>query len=241
MNQSQARMNADLISQVLPAGTVGVESWENGHEITLFPAEEEYIAGATPARHREFRDVRWCARQALASVGAPAGPLVPTATGAEFLVRYPTWPPGYTGCLTHCDGYRAAAVADVTDVLALGIDAEPHDRLPPPALSRIAGPDELDDLAALRSNHPGVAWDRVLFSAKESVFKAWFPLTRRWFDLRDCTISLDPAAATFTAWLRQDLSDTVPSARPAILGRWAVGGTASEGHVVTSAVIRRSR
>jgi 4'-phosphopantetheinyl transferase EntD len=238
MNPSAGSPAAGLISQVLPAGVAGVESWADGHEITLFPAEEEYIAGATPPRHREFRDVRWCARQALASMGAPPGPLIPTATGAEFLVRYPTWPPGYTGCLTHCDGYRAAAVADTADVLALGIDAEPHDRLPAPALGRIVGPEELDRLAALRSEHPGVAWDRVLFSAKESVFKAWFPLTQLWFDLRDCTISIDPTGATFTAGLPQDPPEAATPTRPAVLGRWAVSGTLSEGHIVTSAVIR---
>ncbi|MEU2117031.1 4'-phosphopantetheinyl transferase superfamily protein [Streptomyces sp. NPDC016459] len=238
MNPSAGSPTAGLISQVLPAGVAGVESWATGHEITLFPTEEEYIAGATPARHREFRDVRWCARQALASMGAPPGPLIPTATGAEFLVQYPTWPPGYTGCLTHCEGYRAAAVADTADVLALGIDAEPHDRLPTPALGRIACHDELDRLAALHSEHPGVAWDRVLFSAKESVFKAWFPLTQRWFDLRDCTISIDPTAATFTADLQQDLPETATPTRPAVLGRWAVSGPACEGHIVTSAVIR---
>ncbi|MFF2079076.1 4'-phosphopantetheinyl transferase [Kitasatospora sp. NPDC058162] len=210
----------------------------NGHEIELFPAEEEYIAGATASRRGEFRDVRWCARQALGSMGAPVGPLVPTATGAEFLVGYPTWPPGYTGCLTHCDGYRAAAVADTADALALGIDAEPHDRLPGPALGRVVGPEELDLLAALDSERPGVAWDRVLFSAKESVFKAWFPLTRQWFDLRDCVISVDPAGGGFTAALRRGSAATATPTRRAILGRWAVGGPRSGGHIVTSAVIR---
>ncbi|MGW4726337.1 hypothetical protein [Streptomyces sp. NPDC004292] len=68
----------------------GLQDAEDIHLVsrpTLFPAEEEYIAGAAPSRRREFRDVRWCARRALASLGAPPGPLVPTTTGTEFLVR----------------------------------------------------------------------------------------------------------------------------------------------------------
>ncbi|WP_121827847.1 4'-phosphopantetheinyl transferase superfamily protein [Streptomyces sp. S1] len=235
MNPSSGAPKAGLLSRVLPVGVAGVESWADGHEITLFPAEEEYIAGAAPSRRREFRDVRWCARRALASLGAPPGPLVPTATGAEFLVRYPAWPAGYTGSLTHCDGYRAAAVAAIADVLALGIDAEPHDRLPAPALGRVAGPEELEHLAALRAERPEVAWDRVLFSAKESVYKAWFPLTRRWFDIRDCPISIDPYGATFTAGPALDPPEGVT---PVVFGRWAVSGALAQGHVVTSAVIR---
>lgn len=238
MNSPAGSPAAGLISHILPAGIVGAESWEGGHDITLLPAEEEYIAGATPSRRREFQDVRWCARQALASMGVPPAPLVPTVTGAEFLARYPAWPPGYTGCLTHCDGYRAAAVACTADVLAVGIDAELHDRLPEPALRRIVGPGEPDLLDTLWSQYPGVAWDRILFSAKESVYKAWFPLTRRWFDLRDCVISIDPVHATFSATVRQDLPETTAPARPVILGRWAIGGRLSGGHIVTSAVIR---
>ncbi|MFF9064169.1 4'-phosphopantetheinyl transferase [Streptomyces sp. NPDC014891] len=229
---------ARLLSHVLPVDVTGVESWAVGHELTLFPAEAEYIAGAAPLRRREFQDVRWCARRALASMGAPLGPLIPTATGAEFLVQYPTWPSGYTGCLTHCDGYRAAAVAATADVLALGIDAEPHDRLPTPALRRIAGAEESDHLAVLRSEHPEVAWDRVMFSAKESVYKAWFPVTRRWFDIRDCAIAIDPAAGTFTASVPPDSPEGTAAGVPRVLGRWAVSGPLAEGHVVTSAVIR---
>ncbi|MFC9793967.1 4'-phosphopantetheinyl transferase [Streptomyces sp. NPDC127584] len=215
-----------------------MESWADGHAITLFPAELAYIDGAAPRRRREFQDVRWCARQALASMGAPLGPLIPTATGAEFLARYPTWPPGYVGCLTHCDGYRAAAVGATDGVLALGIDAETHDHLPEPALNRVASRAELAHLSVLRSTQPEVAWDRILFSAKESVYKAWFPLTRRWFDIRDCAIVVDPREGTFTASLPRNSSEGATSAPPAVVGRWAVSGPVPEGHVVTSAVIR---
>jgi 4'-phosphopantetheinyl transferase EntD len=47
----------------------------------------------------------------------------------------------------------------------------------------------------------GVHWDRLIFSAKESVYKAWFPLTRRWLDFDEAAITLDPSSGTFSARL----------------------------------------
>ena len=44
---------------------------------------------------------------------------------------------------------------------------------------------------------PGVSWDRLLFSAKESVYKAWFPLARRWLGFADADVTIDPADGTF--------------------------------------------
>jgi len=35
-----------------------------------------------------------------------------------------------------------------------------------------------------------IHWDRVLFSAKESVFKAWFPLAQRWLGFEECRVEL---------------------------------------------------
>ncbi|MGV9253607.1 4'-phosphopantetheinyl transferase superfamily protein [Streptomyces sp. NPDC003697] len=50
-----------------------------------------------------------------------------------------------------------------------------------------------------RSGHP---LGMQLFSAKESVSKAWFPLTGRWLDFDQCAITPDPDRGTFTAVLK---------------------------------------
>ena len=47
----------------------------------------------------------------------------------------------------------------------------------------------------------GACWDRLLFCAKESVYKAWFPLAKRWLDFQDAAITVDPVRRTFTARL----------------------------------------
>jgi 4'-phosphopantetheinyl transferase EntD len=79
---------------------------------------------------------------------------------------------------------------------------------------------ERERIAALAVDVPNaVHWDRVLFSAKESVYKAWFPLTRRWlgFEQADIDLRLD---GTFEAKLL-----TTESGVPhGFAGRWAVSG-----------------
>jgi 4'-phosphopantetheinyl transferase EntD len=96
------------------------------------------------------------------------------------------------GSLTHCTGYRAAAVAHQRDVLTVGIDAEPHEPLPPDVAGAIALDEELVGLAELTAADSAVCWDRVLFSAKETVYKAWFPLTHGWLGFEQATITIDP-------------------------------------------------
>jgi 4'-phosphopantetheinyl transferase EntD len=72
-------------------------------------------------------------------------------------------------------------VGPVTRFRALGIDAEPDLPLPPGVLGLIAGTDdEQPMLRALAAGDPGVNWSRLLFCAKEAVFKAWSPLTGSW-------------------------------------------------------------
>jgi 4'-phosphopantetheinyl transferase EntD len=81
------------------------ESFVDPPEAVLFPEEEAVIARAVPKRRQEFTTARHCARTALATLGAPPAPILPGEMGA------PTWPPGYVGTMTHCAGYRAAAIA----------------------------------------------------------------------------------------------------------------------------------
>jgi 4'-phosphopantetheinyl transferase EntD len=176
-----------VLSDLLPAPVAVAERFDDSAEVALFPDEERAIARAVPKRRNEFATARLCARQALAELGVAPVPIVPGHRGA------PAWPAGIVGSLTHCAGYRAAAVARATNVAALGIDAEPNAELPDDVANLVALPTELDRLAKLAASDPRVHWDRLLFSAKEAVYKAWFPLARRWLDFleADLTFELD--------------------------------------------------
>lgn len=158
----------------------------------LWPREEAAVADATSARRAEYRTTRECARAALQDLGIPPTD-IPTGEHRE-----PIWPQGVVGSLTHCVGARAAAVARAPDVRALGIDIEPSRMLPPGVLDVIATEDETSMLQELHHVDPTVPWESVLFSAKESVFKAWFPLTGNWIGYTSCSVSIDSAAGAFS-------------------------------------------
>jgi 4'-phosphopantetheinyl transferase EntD len=139
------------------------------------------------------------------------------------------------GSITHCDGYRAAALARGDDVVTIGVDAEPNEPIPPEVLELVADDAERAWVTELRAAAPQVSWDRLLFCAKEAVYKAWFPLTRRWLDFSEASVTVDAAAGTFAARLL--VSATRPDGQPltGFTGRWL----ARDGLVLTAIVLPR--
>ncbi|MFF9018136.1 4'-phosphopantetheinyl transferase [Streptomyces sp. NPDC014870] len=174
-----------MIGDILPAGVRYADSRTDLPHEPLHPEEEQLIALAVDVRRREFTTTRACARKALAGLGVPSVPILPGRRGA------PRWPAGVVGSMTHCDGYRAAAVARADRTLTIGIDAEPNEPLPDGVLEAVAFPEESSAVHALARVNTAVCWDRLLFSAKESVYKAWFPLTERFIGFEEATIDLD--------------------------------------------------
>lgn len=96
------------------------------------------------------------------------------------------------GSITHCQGYRAAVAAPASLMAAVGIDAEPAGPLPRGVLALITSEAERTHLAHLASADPSTPWDRLLFSAKEAAYKAWYPATGIWLGFRDATLTLFP-------------------------------------------------
>ncbi|MFF7246355.1 4'-phosphopantetheinyl transferase [Embleya sp. NPDC008237] len=226
MTVSRADAGGSMIARILPPEVFAEESFDDPDGPPLFPAEEALLTKAVDKRRREFTTVRRCARRALARMGVPAAPLLPGLRGA------PGWPAGVVGSMTHCAGYRAAAVADRAALLTLGIDAEPALPLPDGVLTTVSSETERKHLADLAARRPDIAWDRLLFSAKESVYKAWFPLTERWLDFAEAEIEFDPAAGTFAARL---LIEDRPL--DGFAGRWQVDAGIA---LTTIAVARRN-
>ena len=186
-----------MLEVILPAGVESAECFGDSPGGVLFREEEQVIAHAVASRRRDYATVRSCARACLARLGYPPVPILPGVGGA------PTWPAGIRGSMTHCAGYAAAAVGTVSRISTIGIDAEPDAPLPDGVLDLIATPAERDRLAAAHGPD-GPSWDRLLFSAKEAVYKAWFPLVGKWLDHHDAEISFQPHNQTFTALLSRD-------------------------------------
>lgn len=188
-----------MIERILPDSVAVAESFDDPADAYLYPEEAVTVARAVEKRRREFTTGRHCARRALVRLGRPAGPLPAGERGA------PRWPAGVVGSITHCEGYRGAAVAPVAVIASLGIDSEPHGELPDGVLGAISLPAERDWLARRNAESGDIRWDRLLFCAKEAVYKAWYPLTRRWLGFADAEVSVapdaDPHTGRFTARL----------------------------------------
>ncbi|MEW2065360.1 4'-phosphopantetheinyl transferase superfamily protein [Streptomyces sp. NPDC007002] len=162
-----------MIDLLLPADVSSAHTRaETVPDGALFPEEEALIAQSVAKRRNDFATARACARRAMAGLGLPPTPVLHGHRGR------PLWPEGIVGALTHCTGYRAAALARATDVLSLGIDAEPHAPLPTGVRELVTLPAERERIGPPLPEGTGdIHWDRVLFSAKESVFKTWYPVT----------------------------------------------------------------
>ncbi|MDR2983867.1 MAG: 4'-phosphopantetheinyl transferase superfamily protein [Nocardiopsaceae bacterium] len=216
-----------MLAELLPSAVESAEVFGNGcDDGELLPAEKELVANASEKRRREFTGARVCARLALRRAGFRAAAILQGASGA------PQWPPGVVGSLTHCDGYRAAAVARTEAFSAIGIDAEPNTPLPQGVLAKVASESERAALAKLARETPEICSDKLIFSAKEATYKAWSPATGRWLGFRDAEVEVDPGG-TFTARLL--VAGPLVGGRPltAYEGRWAIG----RGVVVTAVTV----
>lgn len=234
-----------MIGELLPAGVESAELFHDPPDLGLFPEEAAQIARAVAKRQREYAGARRCARAAMGRLGLDPVAIVKDAKGA------PQWPRGVVGSMTHTDGYRAAALGFSMRVRSVGIDAERHAPLPSDGvLASVSLAEEREWLAAVGSGargpgegagpgEGGVHWDRLLFSAKESTYKAWYPLTERWLGFEDAHITFaleregESPAGTFRSRLLVPGGTLAGDELTEFAGRWLVRG----GLVVTAIAV----
>jgi 4'-phosphopantetheinyl transferase EntD len=133
-----------------------------------FPEEEALVATASPERRLEFLNGRACAHQALRELGAPD---VPVLRGRD---REPRWPAHVVGSISHGDDFCGAVAALRDDHAGVGVDVEADQALSADFARRVCSPGELARCAQLG---PEEVLARVIFSAKESVYKLQYPLS----------------------------------------------------------------
>jgi len=221
-----------VIDALLPSPIETAEAFGDTAGLShLYPEEAALVSKAVAKRRDEFATVRACAREALGRLGHRPAPILPGERGA------PQWPDGVVGSMTHCLGYRAAALAHATDVVTIGLDAEPNEPLPAGGVAAaVMHAHEIAHVAELTAHRPDVGWGRLVFSAKESVYKAWFPLTHRWLDFEEAEIRVDPDAGTFHARLLVPGPLVDGTRLPGFTGRWLV----SNGLIVTAIAVARA-
>jgi enterobactin synthetase component D / holo-[acyl-carrier protein] synthase len=167
----------------------------------------------------------------MSRLGYPPSAILPRDDGPTWARRAPRWPLGLVGSLTHTDGFFGAALAYGTRVSAIGIDAEANAPLPAEVVDLVLREEERRVVAALTRTSPDIAWDRLAFSAKESVYKAWYPGTGKWLDFADCVLQIDSARRRFEADI--DVSHRTDPSPRTFTGRWH----ADAEHLVTAVVV----
>jgi len=153
-------------------------------EAHLLPEEARSIPARQPAMRRASGAARWIAHRLLADIGITDVAIMRAPSGA------PVWPDGIIGSLAHDDDMAVAAVAPVGGIVSLGIDVEPAEPLP----------DDIFAIVATGADRTGAAdrrlAGRILFAAKEAVYKAVYPLDREVLGYEDIAVNLDAGRAT---------------------------------------------
>jgi 4'-phosphopantetheinyl transferase EntD len=161
-----------------PGILVGHRLISPGDELALFEEEKHSIASDVVAVRRASGAARIVCRQLLARLGYSGCAMPKGPSGA------PIWPAGVTGSLAHDDRVAVAAVGMCRNIGAVGIDVEPAELLPPDLLELVASPQEL--LRICDDPYRG----RLLFGAKEAVYKAVHPLDQMFLDHHDIQVDL---------------------------------------------------
>lgn len=170
-----ALLPADLLAGARPLSAEG--------EALLTAGEARALTSRVPRARRASGTARALARDLLARLGAPPGPILRSPTGV------PIFPAGFLGSLAHDEIVSVAVVARGAAAASLGIDVEPAEPLPSDVADLVVAPaDRLgppgDPLAA-----------RLAFVAKEAVYKAVHPLAGLVLDWPDIILDLPAGRA----------------------------------------------
>jgi 4'-phosphopantetheinyl transferase EntD len=177
---------------VHPARAILDGLFEPPVETNYLPADQR-LGPDWPEAPRDAQETRrrgrLCAQQALLRAGAASGDV---ATGAE---GEPLWPDGFVGSISHRQTLSIVAVSRTSHAASLGIDIEPDVPCSPELVRRVCSQRELARLTTLAERAEELA--RVVLSAKETLHKLQFPLTRQPSGLRRVEVLLEPS--TFVA------------------------------------------
>ncbi len=153
-----------------------VEQYDESLFDTLGIVKPKQLLRAVTKRKAEFLAGRYCARRALGQSGLPSYCI---GIGRH---RQPIWPEGMCGAISHARQLAIAVVTRDTDIYGVGVDVE--EEMTSAAVLQIQ-PFVLNaDEYSLLSQHllPPEQLTTLIYSIKESFFKAAFPLVQHYFD-----------------------------------------------------------
>ncbi len=176
-------MHDELVRGVFPADTAVAWARTSATPDALLPEEEPFVAKAVAKRRHEFALGRSCARRALAAFGIEPRPLL---VGS---LREPLWPPGIVGSITHDRALCVAVVARSSAYAGIGVDVEPDEPLADDVAARIWSGDEAT-AAAASGVVPLASAAKLVFAAKEAVYKCQFAITGEYVGFHGVSVEL---------------------------------------------------
>jgi 4'-phosphopantetheinyl transferase EntD len=185
----------------------------------LADTEVTAIRNARPIRIVQFRAGRHHARRAVAKLGIEYVTLPRGRSGA------PIWPRGIVGSISHCGSYAAAVAARQADIMTIGIDVEDAPPLDGEMSALVCHPEEIRPFSATALTR---SLPNIIFSVKESIYKAYWPVTESFLDFHDLLVQLDIEHRAFNAEL-------VNLSRPALFGQRRFAGRFDCSHSLTFA------
>ncbi len=213
------------IAELFPPGVEGEELHFAEEAQSLFPEEEVALARAVEKRRTEFALGRTAARSALRALGvAPqALPALPDRSVA--------WPEHICGSITHTEGLCIAVASPREQLAGIGIDAELRNRVEPRLWRMIATERERARLEQGATEEQRLLRAALLFSAKESFYKAQFCVSRAWVGFHDAELEIDETGAFELRLLKEVNESFTLGSR--FVGRYTVLAQ----HVVTGLAI----
>lgn len=146
----------------------------------LTAEERPAVARAVEKRRREFAAGRQLARHGLKSFGN-AAVSIPVSER-----RYPVWPDGIVGSISHTRDRVGVALARRQDYAAVGLDLEIRKSVTRNLFGSILLESEMHRLPAASAEEEAT----LVFSCKEAVFKAVNPVCDEFLDFLDVSIEL---------------------------------------------------
>lgn len=144
------------------------------------PAPQQANAGQAATSARLLHELgRTAAYNALDSIGEPIPQSIDKGSAGE-----PLWPNNIVGSISHTGRWACAAVASTASCLTVGLDLERIQRqVSYDIVKRVCTEHEQQYLASLPTQNERDLWLKRIFSVKECLFKALYPLchTRFWF------------------------------------------------------------
>jgi 4'-phosphopantetheinyl transferase EntD len=190
-----------LLRTLLPACVLYAEMDPRLAGLTLLHAEEKMqVQSSVEKRQLEYAAGRQLSRSLLGEIGIRDFPLL------NGIDRVPRWPDGILGSITHCNSLCAVALGKAGEVMAIGIDVEQAEPLPAEAEALAILPEERLLIKKLPESIQALA-TRLIFSAKESAYKAIYPETQIFLEFSEVQIELHENGNFFATVLNSKAAD----------------------------------